>query len=358
MLLCRERGGNRRRHVCPYHGWSYDSSGRGRVAGIATGAYPSAFEASDHDLVPIARLDSYRGFVFGSLNPDVPTLGDHLGEAARMLDLVADQGPRGLEVIPGNSSYTFEGNWKLQFENGLDAYHFPTTHAAFGDIVGRRPVRESRTWARGFPTNGDEIASGTISFARGHALSWSLGAPGQDPANRPLPQDQNLFETVRRQVGDSYMDWMLRQRNLTVFPNLQIVDIQSLQLRTWEPLAVDRTRMHSYCLAPLGEDAAARRFRIRQYEEFFNAGGLGTSDDNVMYELNQAGLTARAAGPVDGFQRGMTTPAPPAHAYQALGLHQANLTYSTAGLAFGDESGIRSGYREWLRLLDTKPAMV
>ena len=36
------------------------------------------------------------------------------------IDLVVDQSPQGIELVPGKVSYTFKGNWKLQLENTLD----------------------------------------------------------------------------------------------------------------------------------------------------------------------------------------------------------------------------------------------
>ena len=352
VLLCPLASGNARAHICPYHGWSYDSAGRNvGVSGERTGEYRSEFASENRDLVPIARLDHYRDFVFASLSPNVPELSEHLGDATVMLDLIADQAPAGLEFVPGPVSYTFAGNWKLQFENGLDAYHFPTTHGAFVDIIRRRPQDDEPARVEHAALVSDIEASGTISFPRGHAVSWSVGAPGQGPENRPLPRDRERLTGIRERLGDARLDWMLRQRNLTIFPNLQIVDIQSLQVRTWEPIAVDQTRMRSHCLAPIGEAPEARRFRIRQYEEFFNAGGLATSDDNVMYELLQDGLACVAAGAPQAYERGMGANKPdPAH-FAALDFEPAVATWSRAGLAFGDETGIHAGYREWHRLL-------
>ena len=89
----------------------------------------------------------------------------------------------------------------------------------------------------------------------------------------------------------------------------------------------------------------------RAVAELINASGLATSDDNVMYELSQDGLAATAAGDTLPFARGVTAPPAPPAPYAALNLDQARLTYSTAGLTFGDESGIHPGYREWLRLM-------
>ena len=94
-------------------------------------------------------------------------------------------------------------------------------------------------------------------------------------------------------------------------PNLQIVDISSQQLRTWRPLGPNKTEMTSHCLAPIGEGDAAREMRIRNYEDFFNPTGLGSSDDNLMYEYVQAGYEALNGGATQGYERGLGNPIVP-----------------------------------------------
>jgi phenylpropionate dioxygenase-like ring-hydroxylating dioxygenase large terminal subunit len=48
-----------------------------------TGDYPDAFNTQgSHDLTRLARFESYRGFLFGSLSADVPA-GGHLGATPR-----------------------------------------------------------------------------------------------------------------------------------------------------------------------------------------------------------------------------------------------------------------------------------
>src|SRR3954467_8566882 len=51
------------------------------------------------------------------------------------------------------------------------------------------------------------------------------------------------------------------------------------QIRHFNPVAVDKTEVTIYCIAPKGESAEARKARIRQYEDFFNASGMATPDD-------------------------------------------------------------------------------
>lgn len=351
-LLCPLRKGHQRVHVCRYHGWTFDSAGRNLgITGQPHGQYPPAFVAEDHGLHALPRVESYRGFIFASLSDAVPSLAEHLGDARAFLDLIADQAPRGLEYVPGTVTYTFDANWKYQFENGLDYYHFAPTHSAFVQILRQRPATAAPPGMATDLHDPDPEAQGTFSFPYGHAVTWSVGAAGQGPERRPLPRDFARFDELRVMHGATRIRWMLRQRNLNIFPNLQIIDIQSLQLRVWQPLAVDRTRMISNCLAPIGEAPAARRFRIRQYEEFFNPSGLATSDDNVMYEFCQAGYAAAATrGGSQGYARGLGEP-PHGHPEYAaqLGLQAPRGAAGTR--EFGDETCIHAGYREWLRLM-------
>lgn len=79
-------------------------------------------------LTKVARFENYRGFLFGSLNADVKPLEEYLGEARKMIDMIVDQADQGLEVLRGSSTYTYDGNWKLQAENGADGYHVSSVH--------------------------------------------------------------------------------------------------------------------------------------------------------------------------------------------------------------------------------------
>ena len=79
------------------------------------------------------------------------------------------------------------------------------------------------------------------------------------------------------QFGQAKADWMIRRsRNLCLYPNVYLMDQFSSQIRTYRPLAVDKTEVTIYCIAPKGESAVSRSQRIRQYEDFFNATGMAT----------------------------------------------------------------------------------
>ena len=145
-MLCRFKRGNRVIFTCPFHGWTFTNSGKLLKVKNPEGAgYPECFDNDgSHDLTKVARFESYRGFLFGSLNPDVAPLLDHLGEAAKIIDLIVDQSPEGLEVLRGASTYVYDGNWKLQTENGADGYHVTSVHWNYAVTTSRNSEIDTR----------------------------------------------------------------------------------------------------------------------------------------------------------------------------------------------------------------------
>jgi phenylpropionate dioxygenase-like ring-hydroxylating dioxygenase large terminal subunit len=202
-IVCPFKRGQRKLHVCRYHGWTYDSSGRNlTVTAMDDGQYPPSFAEENHDLVKVARLGNYRGFIFASLSPDVPPIDEHLGEARKFLDLVIDQSPVGrVEFVPGESTYTFDANWKLQFENGLDYYHFASTHSSYVDILKRRPQTAASSAGRIGASEDETEGQGSFNFNYGHAVNWSIKK--QQLYGRPLGYDPVRLAALRAKLGET-----------------------------------------------------------------------------------------------------------------------------------------------------------
>lgn len=339
--VCHSRQGKARSFVCQYHGWAYDAGGRNiMIKDEKEGAYSECFKQQNHDLLKVARFASYRGVLFASLNPDVPELEEYLGDLRKMIDLVVDQSPLGVECIAGRGSFVFHGNWKLQMENGVDPYHFSSTHPSYIQALQRRSSKSSVYSS----FKSTELKRGTFAFKHGHNAMF-----GPAPSDKATPLSY-VKEELESRVGEVKARWMTYVRNVTAFPNAQFAENASLQLRIWRPLAVDRTEMQTFCLAPIGETPEARALRIRQYEEFFNPSGLATPDDISNYEDCQRGFLAQSIDWQQGHARGATlcSAEVPDEATE-LGVEPVSSMIGAFNL--GDESVMHTTYRYWQELI-------
>ena len=341
-LVCHNQKGNSRTFVCQYHGWAYDASGKNiLIKDKKQGCYPPCFDDVSHNLEPIPRFASYRGVLFGSLNPHVEELEEYLGDLRTMIDLIVDQSPDGIECVAGTESFTFRGNWKLQLENGVDPYHFSSTHPSYIQVLKKRS--EAKSVYSNFKSS--ELERGTFAFGNGHNAMW-----GPSPSTTATPLSF-VSDELEQRVGPVRAKWMTYVRNITAFPNAQFAENASLQLRIWRPLAPDLTEMRTFCVAPIGESPEARRIRIRQYEEFFNPTGLATPDDITNYEDCQRGMQALNIDWQQGQSRGTTsrTSTPPPAA-QELGIYPKSSVIGAFDL--GDETVMHETYRYWRTLIE------
>lgn len=291
--VCREKTGNKKVHMCGFHGWCYNAAGALiNVTDEAKGGYPEGFDKGQLGLTPVGQVASYRGFIFISLRADVQPLEDYLAGAKLFIDLMVDQAPDGkLEVIPGETSYSFSGNWKLAAENGLDGYHVSTVHGNYIMTTKRRAKEVAANPTKNLDvSNWGDGDSGFFAFRNGHGV---LYAPYANYEDRPAFE---LHDQYTEKFGADYADWITKKvRNLLLMPNVFLMDQMSSQIRVIRPVAVGLTETVTYCIAPVGESAQARERRIRQYEDFFNATGMATPDDLTEFRNCQLGYMASGA---------------------------------------------------------------
>ena len=345
--VCRLEQGNARYHVCPYHGWAYDSAGRNvDIKDRKSGCYAEAFDAEGHDLIPVARVASYKGMIFGSLSADVPDLESHLGEIKFFLDLHMEQAPQGMEVIPGRAWYAYRGNWKMQVENGNDPYHETSTHGCFVAIQERRQKGQGNIEGRQVDWQKRAAAdSGTFDLGNGHSSVWINCL---EPEKRSL---YPLLDEVRARVGPLKAEWMLKQRNTVCFPNLQIADHVVPQLRTIRPIAVDLTELRSYVLAPIGEPPASRAARLRQFEDFINPCGFATPDDITMFNESQRSLGSTGIEWLQAHERGISAlPGGSRGMAEELGIRPVAAVRGEFEMQ--PETATHAFFREWSRRME------
>ena len=305
-LLTATRQGNARILVCRYHGWTFKADGECiRIKEEEIG-FPDGVDKSCYNLTPVPQVESYKGFIFANLNPNGPSLAEHLGDTRPFIDMLADQSPEGMEVLPGSAAYVVDCNWKLQVENGVDGYHVGVVHRNFAQTVRRRNELSGASGTK--LTENARFDPGAVETAcydlgHGHNVIWS---------DRGAPEAAPLYEakdTLLPKVGQEKWNWMVgRGRNLLLYPNLFLMDQSSTQIRIIRPLSPTSTEIRVYCIAPKGESAGARTARLNKFRDFFLTSGLATPDDSVALEDTQAGVAGRLAQ-WSPFERGMATAA-------------------------------------------------
>jgi benzoate/toluate 1,2-dioxygenase subunit alpha len=292
--ICQETRGNSSFFRCWYHGWTYTN--RGELVGVPyAGGYGKSFDRTKFGLVR-ARVGTYRGLVFASLNPEVPEISQHLARAKYYIDLFMDLSPEGeVDARCGTHKYGYDGNWKFQMENGVDGYHPNFVHQSFFEVQGKnlgRKVMRLFTEASAYQSK---------DLGNGHSI---LDMARQRKSHRPV--NNILRGSTSKASSDAYVESLIRRYgeertseilgasnvNLAVFPNLLIIGIQ---FRNVIPIRVDRTDVYLTPTTLKGVPEEINVARLRAHEAFYGSAGGGAPDDVEMFNRCTAGLRVKGA---------------------------------------------------------------
>lgn len=336
--VCRQAKGSAKTFVCPYHGWTFTNDGR--LAGIPWDKAYSQIDRSALDLGQIPLVESYRGFIFGTLNREVPDLHAYLGRARELLDQWLDRYPNAQITVQSSAhQLIYNGNWKFIYDNAADGYHVNFSHRSLLMVANRLGEQKDMQYFARSPDEGEMylqyLGNGHLFLDQRPSYPEREGAFWQN--QRPQP-GREPYETAIREKWGEKADYLLdlavgSQMNLTIFPNLLIV---GNQINVVEPLAVDRTQQTSYATTIAGVPDEVNTLRMRTQEDFPS---FGIPDDMVNFAECHRGLTIpelewvmlnRGYGISDRQQT------------DADGVITAPVT---------DEVPIRSYYQEWKRLM-------
>lgn len=291
-MVCRERAGNARTFQCFYHAWTFNN--QGELIGVpGEDAYSQAFNRAQLKLASPPKVESYRGFIFISFNPEIESLPEYLAGARRYLDLVCDQSEAGMEIVHGTQAYSMRANWKLLVENSMDGYHARTTHQRYFDYLTSTGVDPSNVTRR--------RGGRGRSLGNGHAVIQS-----EPPWGRPIARWTPAFgdakraqlETIQQKLAERFgAEWAYQitqtSRNLLIFPNLIINDIMAITIRTFFPTTPDYMDIYAWALAPKDESPDDRALRLDNFLTFLGPGGFATPDDVEALESCQQGFANR-----------------------------------------------------------------
>jgi p-cumate 2,3-dioxygenase subunit alpha len=306
--VCRERSGSAKFFNCSYHGWVFAADGKMReIPGVE--AYAPGFKESGcADLVSVPRLEQYRDFWFVCFDREAVSLVDYLAGAVEYLDLIADQSDTGMQLAGGVQEYSIRANWKLLVENSFDGYHALSTHSTYMDFLKNSNGALSQPNVFGVARdlgNGHACVEYTAPWGRPVA-NWvpAWGAQGKTEVD-------SVYARLLASQGKERADRISRySRNILIFPNLVIVDVMSLTIRTFYPRSASSMDVTAWALAPSEENAWMRKQRLSSFLEFLGPGGFATPDDVEMLEQCQKGYQNQKEAGWNDVSRGMLKAAP------------------------------------------------
>ena len=291
--VCREESGIAKSFQCPYHGWTFRNTGE--LVGVPWARGYDDLDKSKMGLTTVPRVESYRGFIFGTMNEEAPSVADWLGNAKPWLDYWIDRAPRGV-VSVNAAAYRmgYRGNWKLAFDNAGDGYHPSFSHRSLLEMASRMGDSKDMSY---FGKTPDDGPMKVYSLGNGHSVIDQrpvYEGPGSFWNNqRPQPGRESFEEAIRAEHGDDadrLLDLAIgAQINLSIFPNLLVI---GNQIQVIEPMAVDRTQLTWHATTIGDVPDAVNTMRMRSQEDFPS---FGEPDDQANFEEAQRGLAAPEA---------------------------------------------------------------
>ena len=288
MQFCRERHGNRKEFVCPYHQWSYTLQGdlqgvpfrRGvKQDGKVNGGMPGDFKTTEHGLNKL-RVALRGGVVFASFDAEVESFEDFMGPAMLAYFDRLFNG-RQLKLL-GYNRQRIPGNWKLMQENIKDPYHPGLLH----------------TWFVTFGLWRADNKSQLLMDAH-HRHAAMISTRGASGKAAEVTQVSSFKESM--QLNDPrFLDivpepWWGGPTAvmLTLFPSVilqqQVNSVSTRHIQPSGPGAFDFVWTHF----GFEDDSAEMTQRRLRQANLFGPAGFVSADDGEVIELSQKGFVQK-----------------------------------------------------------------
>ncbi len=290
MQFCRERQGNRKEFICPYHQWSYTLKGdlqgvpmrRGvRQGAKVNGGMPADFDTKEHHLTKL-RVATRGGVVFATFDPAVESFEDFMGpEILKWYDRLFNG--RKLKVL-GYNRQRIEGNWKLMQENIKDPYHPGLLHTWFvtfglwrADNEAQLKMDAHHRHAAMISTRGNAGKASDVSAVSTFKSSMQL-------------HDDRFLDIVPEAWWGAPTAVMT-----TLFPSVILQQqVNSVSTRHIQPDGHGAFNFEWTHFGFEDDDEAMTQRRLRQ-ANLFGPAGFVSADDGEVIELSQQGFESKPA---------------------------------------------------------------
>ena len=281
---------------CPYHAWTFKLDGSCLSVPLKNAMEGTCYDPThpDFSMRAVARVDSYRGFVFASQSPTGPDLKTFLGGVASSIDNLCDRSPVGeVEVAGGVFRVMQHSNWKVFYENLHDTMHARITHESSFEAareeakeIGEMPFELLIMDGNGEPYEFWEKLE-LRAYHNGHGYMEGIFDPAvatRDPVSRAHHQ------VLAEAYGDERARAILgMNRHNTVIYGSGSPHTVFQQFRVIRPVSVDRTMIEIQTFRLKGAPDAVFD-RALTYANLINSPSSNVMPDDVeVYKRCQQG---------------------------------------------------------------------
>jgi phenylpropionate dioxygenase-like ring-hydroxylating dioxygenase large terminal subunit len=335
MRVCRADAGNAAAFTCAYHAWTYASDGR--LIGVPNhgDAYYGELDKEHWGLVPVPRLESYAGLIFGTWDANAIPLAEYIGDFAYYLDLCFNRRPGGVEFIPGTHKWQMPCNWKFAADNFVgDMYHAPFSHGS------ALKVRAEAEGLNGPAARLTQPPMMQVSAGSGHGMGVTLQEEAEGRQFPQRPALQQYLDEIRPEVAahlDHDRAYKLSTVHATLFPNFSFLGGGTV--RVWQPKGPEKMEIWAWVYVDRDAPQKIKDTIRRQSAYNFNPSGMFEQDDGENW--NQCTASSR----------GYIARQYPFNYQMGLGHERAMEEYPGRRGANFAEINQRGFYRRWRELM-------
>ena len=285
---------------CPYHAWTFKLDGGHLAAPLRAGFEGTCYDPKhpDFSMRKLARVESYRGFVFASQAAEGPALQEFLGGVISSIDNLCDRSPVGeVEVAGGVFRVWQNSNWKVFYENLHDTMHAQVTHESSvvaardqARAMGEMPLELHIMDGNGEPYEFWEKLD-LCAYDNGHGYMEGIFNPGAAERDPVMRAHADALEAAYGPERTREILGMNRHNTIIYGSGSPHTVFQ--QFRVIRPVAVDRTMIEIQTFRLKGAPEAVFR-RSLMYANVINSPSSNVMADDVeLYARCQKGNQTR-----------------------------------------------------------------
>lgn len=336
--VCHADSGNAKAFVCGYHGWAFGQDGSLADVPLEGRCYHNAIDKSKLGLRQV-RVESFRGFIFGCLDPQAPSLEEYLGDFTWYLDTFMVGAGGGAELMGPPLKSILSCNWKVPTENFIgDAYHVGWTHSAALQVIGGELAGMAGNRAdMPFDDMGLQF---TVRHGHGFGLIDNAATAVHSQRSGYMKFLEDTRAEVRKRFGPERERLYVGHWNTSIFPNCSFL-YGTNTFKTWHPRGPHEIEVWTYTLVPAAADLAVKQEIQREAIRTFGTAGTLESDDGE----NMTTCTHS--------NRGWATRQGRINSSMGLNYEGPHPVYpGIVGSSFIGETSYRGFYRFWAEMMD------